>query len=374
MRKCLLIILLFFLSNFLFAVDFKVKTKTNLYDYFGKIIHEIEKDTSFSIDEISIIFSDDKNNPERLMKYKTVSGLGTYINASDVFIDGHDICPSALINDIWIPEYYYKIIQTNDKTLLEKYENYYADYEQWRFYTDWDNDDWFTEQRTIMLVFGNSYFIIDGFNSFNGALNFVINDVLDNKIYTTCTLSRSNRYDYKLPKTIQDNFSNNKNYIFTYNLDGDYLYLNYDDVKLVFCKSNIDTVQKITDLYYNKIESISDVTWPRHADGSCDFDGSKNNVSSQTSKSTTSTNVSINKTMTVSENLKLRSGEATSTQVLTIMSAGTKVKILELGKAETIDGISSNWVKVEVQANAKDRDGKTIKAGTVGWCYGGYLK
>ena len=78
--------------------------------------------------------------------------------------------------------------------------------------------------------------------------------------------------------------------------------------------------------------------------------------------------------MTVSENLKLRSGEATSTQVLTVMQAGTKVKILELGKAETIDGISSNWVKVEVQSVAKDRDGRTIRAGTIGWCYGGYLK
>ena len=86
------------------------------------------------------------------------------------------------------------------------------------------------------------------------------------------------------------------------------------------------------------------------------------------------TNVSKNKTMLVNENLKLRSGEASSTQVLVVMQAGTKVKILELGKAETIDGISSNWVKIEVQAGAKDRDGKTIKAGTIGWCYGGYLK
>ena len=69
------------------------------------------------------------------------------------------------------------------------------------------------------------------------------------------------------------------------------------------------------------------ITWPRHADGSCDYDGSKKAISSQTSKSTTSTNVALNKTMTVKENLKLRSGEATSTQVLTVMSAGTKVKI-----------------------------------------------
>ncbi len=86
------------------------------------------------------------------------------------------------------------------------------------------------------------------------------------------------------------------------------------------------------------------------------------------------TNVSKNKTMLVNENLKLRSGEASSPQVLVVMQAGTKVKILELGKAETIDGISSNWVKIEVQAGAKDRDGKPIKAGTIGWCYGGYLK
>ena len=78
--------------------------------------------------------------------------------------------------------------------------------------------------------------------------------------------------------------------------------------------------------------------------------------------------------MSVSENLKLRSGEATTTQVLTVMQAGTKVKILELGKAENIDGINSNWVKVEVQPGAKDRDGRAIRAGTIGWCYGGYLK
>lgn len=85
------------------------------------------------------------------------------------------------------------------------------------------------------------------------------------------------------------------------------------------------------------------------------------------------TNVSLNKQMLVTENLKLRSGEATTTSVLTVMSAGTKVKILELGKAETIDGINSNWVKVEI-ISGKDTDGKILKSGMTGWCYGGYLQ
>ena len=82
-------------------------------------------------------------------------------------------------------------------------------------------------------------------------------------------------------------------------------------------------------------------------------------------------NVAPNKTMIVKENLKLRSGEATTTSVLAVMSAGTRVKILRLGKQATIDGITSNWVQVEVQAGAKDRDGKAIAAGTRGWCLGG---
>ncbi len=76
----------------------------------------------------------------------------------------------------------------------------------------------------------------------------------------------------------------------------------------------------------------------------------------------------------VAENLKLRSGEATSTEVITVMKAGTKVRILERGKKETIDGISSYWEKVEILTDEKDVSDKIIKAGTVGWCFGGYLK
>ena len=82
---------------------------------------------------------------------------------------------------------------------------------------------------------------------------------------------------------------------------------------------------------------------------------------------------SINKEMTVLENLKLRSAEETSSDVLTIMSAVTKVKVLELGKEETIDGIKSNWVKVEI-ISGNDRGGNKLKSGMTGWCYGGYLE
>ena len=84
--------------------------------------------------------------------------------------------------------------------------------------------------------------------------------------------------------------------------------------------------------------------------------------------------ITVGNLMNTSDNLRLRSQEATSSSVITTMGKGTRVKIVKLGKAETIDGISSNWVQVEIQSNAKDRNGNTIQSGTVGWCYGGYLE
>ena len=143
-----------------------------------------------------------------------------------------------------------------------------------------------------------------------------------------------------------------------------------------FVKVDAKTGGEISNLIFpinSQIFNEKNITWPRHADGSCDYDGSKKAYT--TSKpaaisSTPTTNVAPNKTMTVKENLKLRSGEATTTSVLTVMCTGTKVKILALGKQATIDGITSNWVQVEVQAGAKDRDGKSIAAGTAGWCFG----
>ena len=91
-------------------------------------------------------------------------------------------------------------------------------------------------------------------------------------------------------------------------------------------------------------------------------------------KTSANTNVSENRIMTCNDNLRLRKEEATSSSIITTMQKGTKVKILKLGKAETIDGITSNWVQVEVLSGAKDKDGKALKAGIIGWCYGGYLE
>ncbi len=84
--------------------------------------------------------------------------------------------------------------------------------------------------------------------------------------------------------------------------------------------------------------------------------------------------VSAAKILKAADNLRLRKTELTSSEVITTMLKGTPVKIVATGRKETIDGITGNWVQVEVQSGGKDRNGTPIPAGTTGWCFGGYLE
>ena len=130
------------------------------------------------------------------------------------------------------------------------------------------------------------------------------------------------------------------------------------------------------------------VTWPRHADGSCDYDANGNMTSANASATERAEPMeetalpeaaiskfvpAVGKTVTVTENLRLRTDDKTTAQVVTTLVAGTRVKVLALGREDTIDDIKSNWVQVSVLDGAKDKDGNVIEAGTIGWLFGGYL-
>ena len=67
--------------------------------------------------------------------------------------------------------------------------------------------------------------------------------------------------------------------------DGDYLtvYANNDKLKQVYFRCSDETFKQLEPFIYTNIVDLSKVTWPRHADGSCDYDnsstGKKNNTS-----------------------------------------------------------------------------------------------
>jgi len=84
----------------------------------------------------------------------------------------------------------------------------------------------------------------------------------------------------------------------------------------------------------------------------------------------------IDKICIVYENLRLRENENTSSRIIRTMKTGEYVKILKVGKKETIDGIPGNWCYVEIVVPERtwDLSDGINHTGVKGWCFSGYLK
>ena len=292
---------------------------------------------------------------------------------NDVYLENYDYKIKVNVkNSYWIPSYYYTLLESkNIKSNLLKFESYWKTFDN---PTEGYDLTWFDFFKVQRFYFDDFYFVSFGKNVYNDIDFFAyLEDVSDTKIVYNVQKMYSHFFDYK-EGTIYNQpdylplFEKPTPYKIILIIDDDYMKIYIDEVseKNLFqtlIRTSSEACNQIENWIKGKSNDLSKVVMPKHGNSSVQTEVTKTNA----------TNVAPNKTMTVKENLKLRSGEATSTQVLTVMQAGTKVKILELGKAEKIDGINSNWVKVEVQKGAKDRDGKPIKARTIGWCYGGYL-
>ena len=392
MKKNILLFIILLYSVKLFSFECRLARDSNLYgtEYpfdVSDAIGLIKKNSIVFYDTIQLVtYSIDgednflNSNYSYYIYVTTESGMEGYISLLNLSNINSLFLTDELKHYIWSPNYEIELLKTKDKDIVEKYNPFYANYDKWKKYTDWQNEKWYDLYHAPIIIFTDSLIYFSDTETFNGYVCGYITKINNekNEIDWICIESKTNDYSYDIPSNFVQYFKKGENYKFKYLLDGDYLRIESNNsFSYNFVKFNTKTNFELGNLVFsinNNTFNEKNITWPRHADGSCDYDGSKKKVSVQTVKPASTTNVATNKTMLVTENLKLRSGEATSTDVLAVMQAGTKVKILELGKSETIDGINSNWVKVEVQTGAKDRDGKPIKAGTVGWCYGGYLK
>ena len=402
MKRFLCILAVLFASAFVFSQEIKYRC---IEDTYGSMSEKIRKGTKGDGNQVlkgDIISLNLTKAPKIRTAISTFygtckNGEKYYYKLDDFEIVGSDKIPGVKYDKTsevkiksveMIASYYFDILKKNDISAIYEYEPFWKDNE-WiapdeHFSDYYDADRYFIFSNTTIVdnkrdcrpddqepyVVGLSYW----------ALIKEIKRINDN-LYSVKVFCKEELFDSttNFIDEFVDLYKNDEN-TFYLEYDGDYVKIALNEKSNVIGTYVIITsdIEEHINKQLNNIAcghkaDLSNITWPRHADGSCDYDGSKKTAAVQTAKATPSTNVTPNKTMLVSENLKLRSGEATTSDVLTVMSAGTKVKILELGKAENIDGINSNWVKVEVQSGAKGRDGNTISRGTVGWCYGGYL-
>ena len=301
-------------------------------------------------------FGVDLSDPFTIKIYfRDSNGIAYSSNINDVYLEDNNLkIDTDIKNSHWIPSYYYELLESqNVKNKLLEYESHWNNFENFTADPDLTWFDCFTVQR---FYFDDFYFVYFGKYDYYNDVDFLayLAEVSDTKIVYDVQKMYSRFSDYYSESPLFNHpdfiplYEKEKPFKVILTLDGDYMKMYIDEVSeenlfQILVRTTPEACDQIEKWIKGESDDLSKVVMPRSS--------------------------SVGKTMTATENLKLRSGEATTSDVITVMSAGTKVKILELGKAENI-----NWVKVEVQAGAKDRDGKTITKGTVGWCFGGYLK
>ena len=389
MKRKILVIILLFCVNFLFSqekltyilIEDCLSYDTSIdYDYVINRVKELKQNEKI----ICLAdFADTFFYREQDYYLVPVSALKP-IDSETVLPDSIISVKDGEITKKAIPVYFLDILKSKDSKTIGQYEEFFS--------RPSDYLDAIGINNTILskmfsdVLYSSTYIFTWGFTvvsnvgiRFSNYDEIYFEDIMKESAFTyVCNGFAKKAYEEWNPtrnfwKTYVENTPKGKREAFTITIDGDYITVDNKSrgthiTSFVYVDDSI--LRELSALFANNTCDLTKVTWPRHADGSCDYE----DTTSVKTASTAITSMYPNKIMTVKENLRLRSGEGTSSQVVTVLPTGSRVRIMEVGKAETIDGISSNWVLVESQSHTKDRDGKIIYAGTQGWCFGGYLE
>ena len=390
-KQLVILIVLFSLCNIIMAQEVKwiVQNDTQLilYDNEGTTV-DVKKNQE--VGHFGWAHLEDETNLLHGIVYAHITGI---IDVDSVLPkNSKELFSSELTNNnmTTLPYLNFDILYKKDRTLFkELFEHDFwllsGEYnsESGDYYSEQESYEWFTRRSYKRgLALENAIVAVSTNNDY---CSFFIENITKIKNGYECKgfLKRPHSNDTNLTNAFITTPTNGKHTLLIL-FDGDYINV-YEDSKDKLLMTYAITDEKTHAEFKNLLKTgecdLSKVTWPRHADGSCDYDDEIKpprfnfaDIKITPAQLLEPSNVALKKIMTVSENLKLRAGEDISTQVLAVMQAGSRVQVFEVGKAETIDGISSNWVRVVVLSRSKNRDGKPIREGTVGWCFGGDLE
>lgn len=234
---------------------------------------------------------------------------------------------------------------------------------------------------------------------------FVLGDyeIKENEIeFDLWSLAKDNlAYTHTVSINKEIHFSNNNTDIHSakFIFDGDYLDFYIDDMFIhKFCRINEVSLKEYENLILNNECDLSKVKWPRHADGTSNYDDKiimpePNKLIEYIQKMFTKkieeaavpveevqpekvvkyiTKKEVRTIAVLSDFLTNPPPKGT---LMTRINVGSKVKITKIGKKDIIDNIESNWVKIKIMPGATSGiDKDPLPEGLEGWFFGGYLK
>ena len=279
---------------------------------------------------------------------------------------------------IWYRDYFNEVIYRKDRNIIIEYQPYFTKEENINFYNGAYDDMiyWFTESgfyrdRLDCVKLDDSEYgsyISIGMPGFSYKAKKVATDLYELEIEDV-RISQE-KYEFLLKYGYDLKFAldaTEPKYSLYFRFDGEYLYIYLEDGKTLYATYCAYDGLEEEDALYEAIKTnefdMTKFTFPYHADGTRDYERGGGVPGKKI----------VNGVYRAQDNLRLRVNENTSGEIITTMKAGTYMIILSLGKEETIDSITDNWVEVELQTGARNLEGDVI-TGTVGWCFGGYLK
>ena len=387
LKKNFLLFIFLIFGLFLYAEDFHYIAEKDVAVFFrdedlilslnNKKI--IRKGTAVNLDcEKSRIRLTNKNKQNKLLSLVYDSNIYKgFISIKNLKIkDCNEVLPESIISveeigisKKYVPAYMLKVLYKKNRDLLIENDTRYKKYHKINPEI-WKNKF----EEALLLALQSQYYYATISNigiRLHSNDNFIFKHITEiSKTEYECKgigIAEWNPYQENMNywQTYFENTSETaeKEEILRLIVDGDYLTVfnktrNKEIIGLVLISDTIE--EQLINLFKDASCDLSRVTWPRHADGTCDYE--------------TAVRLQSGKRYRASDNLRLRASGSTAGKPVVTIGKGTQVKVLSIGTEQTIDGITSNWVQVEVQAGAKDRDGKPIAAGTAGWCFGGYLE
>ena len=286
----------------------------------------------------------------------------------------------------WISSYYYDVLKSQDKNILFDKEK------GWIKSWSPSKDEKLSEiiLPTLFYLTENLVYIFS-YSAFGTTFLIESDSEFEQSILLNCYLypdPLNDRYKFWDEDDFIRKINDKEHVSLRMTFDGDYMKLyegSSNELLETFARIRKDdykiVTNKLRQIVGDKKILLDDITFPRHADGTCDYDANGNATAVASGILDTSAEKAailkpapdMGKTALVTENLRLRTDDKTTAQVVTTLAAGARVKVFAPGREDTVDGIASNWVQVSVLGGAKDKDGNSLEAGTVGWLFGGYL-
>ncbi len=277
----------------------------------------------------------------------------------------------------WYRDYFNEVIYRKDRNIIIEYQPSLTEKENINFYDSAYADMiyWFDvsanyRDRIDYRKFDDSeygYYILIGGWGIRYKAKKVTSDLYELEIEDV-RISQE-KYEFLLKYGHDVKFALNATepkYSLYFRFDGEYLYIYLEDGKTLYetyCAYDESEEKALQEAIRTNEFDMTKITFPRHADGTCDYESGGGVPGKKI----------VNGVYRAQDNLRLRANENTSGEIITTMQAGSLVLILSKGREETIDGITDNWVEVELQTGARNLEGDVI-TGTVGWCFGGYLR